>query len=246
MSLLYGQPEWTDAMPWLINGITAGADMSLFGASPAGEVVPRWLRLGRDLACDHMVHARQVHEAAVLRHVRAAPGLLIAGDADGHATDREGVLLAVSVADCVPISVVAPDVRAIALLHGGWRGVVAGILERGIDVLTSHYAADPAAMLVHCGPAICGACFEVGPEVPAALGLDAVDAVQGTGRTDDRCHVDLRAALAHRALALGVPAEQVSVSAFCTRCGDSPFYSHRAGCRERQISVLAVTADGTR
>jgi polyphenol oxidase len=226
---LYVQPHWRTGMPWLVQGTThRGLDMSLFGGAPAADVIARWQRLRDDLGCTAAVHARQVHGAGVRVHGHVPPGLLIAPDADGHATTTPDALLAISVADCVPVFIVAPARRAIALLHAGWRGAAAGILERGIAVL-ADLGGSVAELAVHLGPAVCGACYEVGPDVPAALRLEA-------GTT----HVDLRAAVARRALALGVPASQISVSTLCTRCGPEPFYSHRGGSRERQIAVLAV------
>ncbi|HEX6307928.1 MAG TPA: polyphenol oxidase family protein [Longimicrobiales bacterium] len=221
---------WAMDLPWVAQGITGrDGDMSLFGGTPAGQVVPRWQRLRDSFLCPSIVHSRQVHGATVLLHEAAPAGLLVAPDADGHATRAAGVLLAVSVADCVPIFIAAPTARAVALLHGGWRGVAAGILERGIAVLRDALDADPADLRVHLGPAICGECYEVGAEVPRGLGLP-----------DTARHVDLRAHIAHRTVATGVDPARVTVSEFCTRHGDSPFYSHRGGCAERQIAVLAV------
>jgi polyphenol oxidase len=231
---LFAHPEWAAGLPNVVQGISAGADMSLFGSTPAGEVTPRWLRLTEALGCTGVIHARQVHQASVLTHDSAVRGILIAAaSADGHATALTGTLLAVSVADCVPISIVAPDQQAVALLHGGWRGVAAGILEAGIDVMRRRYAAPPAALHIHLGPAICGDCFEVGPEVPPQLGMG--DVAAGV-----RVHIDLRRHLADRAVNAGVDAASVSVSAHCTRCGDAPFYSHRGGCAERQVAVLGL------
>ncbi|HSJ09149.1 MAG TPA: polyphenol oxidase family protein [Longimicrobiales bacterium] len=229
---IHVHPGWRDALPWLVQAITShGEDMSLFGASATADVLPRWAALRDGLGCDVIVHARQVHGAAVHAHGPLPPGLLVVSDADGHATSQPRTLLAVSVADCVPISIAAPDVRAICLLHGGWRGVAAGILQRGVGLLADRFGARADAMHVHFGPAICGACYEVGAEV--LTGLDLEDAAGGT-------HADVRATLAHRALALGIARENISTSSFCTRHGDSPFFSHRGGCRERQVSVLAV------
>jgi polyphenol oxidase len=230
---LYSHPAWHASLPWIVQGTTGRAsDMSLFGRSPAGDVVQRWLRLRESLGCTALVHARQVHAANVLVHGDVPAGILIAGDADGHATTHTGVALAVSVADCVPIFIVAPEARAVALLHGGWRGVAAGILERGVARLVADLGAEPAELHVHFGPAICGECFEVGAEVPRALGA-------AEGR-EGKQHLDLRAVLADRARAMGIVQEHLSTSAYCTRCGDSPFFSHRAGCRERQIAVLGI------
>jgi polyphenol oxidase len=240
---VYALTGWTEQMPWLVHGITPGGqDMSLFGDAPVGAVLGRWRALYQVLGCERAVHARQVHGAGLLLHGDGDPGILIGPDADGHVTTRAGVLLAVSVADCVPVYVVAPHTGAVALLHGGWRGAAAGILERGIAAL-QRLGADPADLLVHLGPAICGACYEVGLEVPAALGLELPAATRADGGTADpelRVHVDVRAALAHRAVAAGVPPARVSVSTHCTRCGSGPFFSHRGGCAERQIAVLAL------
>lgn len=227
---LHALPAGLVNAPWLVHGVTdRAADMSVFGDSPAGQVLPRWRALRDALGCHVIVHARQVHGADVLVHGAAPAGIMIADTADGHATARPGVLLAVSIADCVPIFVVAPDVRAIALLHGGWRGVAAGILERGIATLAREFGATTARLRLHCGPAICGECYEVGAEVPLQLGLD-------TRAT----HVDLRAVLAHRAIEHGVAPANVTISSHCTRCGDTPFYSHRGGSPERQIAVLGI------
>ncbi len=84
---------------------------------------------------------------------------------------------------------------------------------------------------VHLGPAICGNCYEVGPEVHVALGRPD----PGWPRM-----VDLRAILAQQCRAAGVGPERITSSAWCTRCGDSPFFSHRAGHPERQVGVIGI------
>jgi YfiH family protein len=227
---LFAVSDWVAHVPWLVHGMTdRSADMSLFGAAPSGDVLWRWRALRDALGCRVIVHARQVHGGHVLVHDTLPAGIVVADDADGHATSRGGVLVAVSIADCVPIFIAAPDVHAVALLHGGWRGVAAGILERGIATLAGEFGATTARLRIHCGPAICGTCYEVGPEVPRQLGLP-----------DGATHVDLRSLLAQRAIEHGVPHANVTISTHCTRCGDTPFYSHRGGSAERQIAVLGI------
>src|SRR5690606_2097555 len=146
-----------------------------------------------------------------------------------------GVLLTVSVADCVPVFLVDERTRAVALLHAGWRGVAAGILTAGIQVLEREAGSEPSDLRVHLGPSICGTCYEVGPEVHEALGLTPPAAPRP---------VDLRQVLAEQALALGVRAERISRSAYCPRCGDSPFFPHRRGDSGRQSGVLAARGHG--
>ena len=231
---LYSHPEWRARWPWLFQATSGQGDpepynLSFFGQTPAITIMTRWREIREFTGFPAVVHARQVHGAHVLYHKHAHGGINIGDDADGHVTPSANALLAVSVADCVPVSIVDAQTRAIALLHAGWRGVAAGILERGIALLLER-GSDPANLHAHFGPAICGKCYEVGPEVFAAVGAP----VPAT----NSC-IDLRGQLAARAAAAGVPATQLSVSAWCTRC-DGAFYSHRAGHPERQMALLGV------
>lgn len=229
-------PEWSERWPWLVQGITGRGvgepfDMSLFTASPSRGVQERWRALFDRTGFDVAVHARQVHGAAVRLHDRVPPGLLLAPDCDGHATAAPGVLLGVTVADCVPVWLVAPERRCVALLHAGWRGVAAGVLGAGIATLADRLDVCADAVEVHLGPAICGACYEVGPEVHERLGLAPPAAAEP---------VDLHAALSDRAVAAGVRAAAITRSGRCTRCGEGGFFSHRGGDPFRQLAFVGV------
>ena len=232
---LYAQPEWQTRFPWLFQATTGvGAqsdfDLSFFGRSQAGAVFERWRTIRAETGFESVIHARQVHGATILEHDHRDVGIVLLDDADGHVTATRGLLLAVSIADCVPIFVVDADRQAIALLHAGWRGVAGGVLENGVQAL-QRSGSSAHNLFVHFGPAICGRCYEVGPEVHEALGL-----ARPAGNTP----VDLYAVLARRAAQIGIPTNQVSASAFCTRCDDDTFFSHRAGRRERQMGLLGV------
>lgn len=227
--------EWSARFPWLVQGTTgrgdAGApfDLALFGsAGSAVDVMARWTALRRDTGMPRAVHARQVHGSAVRVHDGGAPGLFLADPCDGHATTAPGVLLTVTAADCVPVFVVDPGRRAVAVLHAGWRGAAAGIFEAGLAALTERLGSRTEDLLVHLGPAICGDCYEVGPEVFEGLGLDA---------PDGPALLDLRGALADRVRVAGVA--ELTVSGKCTRCGDGLF-SHRGGDPERQVGYLGI------
>ncbi len=235
---LYVVTDWADRFPWLFAGITHAGfgpdpfDLRLFG-EPASQRAPaRWKDLLQGSAFEAIVHAHQVHETRIVVHDGARKGILEAeGAADGHATADPGVLLAVTVADCVPVYLLDADARAVALLHAGWRGTAAGILPRGIALLGRRWGADPGRLLVHLGPAICGACYEVGPEVFRALGEEV---------PPDAAPVDVRGVLARQANAAGVPPESITVSELCTLCGDGNLFSHRGGRSERQVAVLGI------
>lgn len=224
---LFVHPEWAQ-WSWLVHGITARQDgnFSSFGERDANSVHTRWRQLREVTGMRRSVLGRQVHGANVLPHETFAAGMLFTDDADGHLTRVVDTLLAVSVADCVPVFLVDERYRMVSVLHAGWRGVAAGILQRGVKCMGGL----PSNMHVHFGPAICGECYEVGPEVHAAMGR----------RVSEPAPIDLRAVLARQAIALKIPIENITTSSRCTRCGDSPFFSHRAGHAERQVAVIGI------
>lgn len=195
------------------------------GPEPVSEILPRWEALREFLGADRLATAHQVHGADIVEHRQGWQGWLRCGPADGHLSPAAGTALAVTIADCVPVFI-AHRSGATALLHSGWKGTAGRITERAIMMLTARGA--PASELtLHCGPAVCGRCYEVSPDVHAAL----------TGRTVSRpTPVDLRALIASHARAAGV--RDLSISPSCTRCDNDRFFSHRAGDLGRQLGVL--------
>lgn len=236
---LWTHPGWEARFAWLAQGVSGGAkepepfDLGLSGDRPAGEVLGRWRRV-RERFGMGAVHSRQVHGARV--RVHAAPidgGLLLLDGWDGHLTALPEVLLAVSVADCVPVTLVDPERRVVAAVHAGWRGVAGGIVEEALRMLAEVHGSRPDSLLVHLGPAICGRCYEVGPEVHRGVHPHRDPPAGPTP-------IDLRAALGERALAAGVRADGVSISTHCTLCGPGDFFSHRGGRPERQMSFVGI------
>jgi len=237
---LWVHPEWAERFPWLTQGTTGEGspdspfDLGLSGAQPVGPVLDRWRRLAAAGGASTVVHARQVHAADVWTHrERGAPGTVVMDGVDGHATALPGILLTVSVADCVPVSLVDGRARAVALVHAGWRGAAGGIVERALGILTGELGSRVEDLWLHCGPAICGECYEVGPEVHAGVRPGCVP-------PDVPTPIDLRSAIAERAAGQGVLPDRVTVSSHCTRCGPGRFFSHRAGSRARQMGVLGI------
>lgn len=223
--------EWTERFPWLVHGATGRGDdgsfdLGLFGEEPVGQVLARWRALREATGTPAAVHALQVHGPIVRTHDSPAAGLHVLEGVDGHVTGEPGLLLAVAIADCVPISLVDESRRRVALLHGGWRGTAAGIIEAGLDSL----GGDPGDLHAHLGPAICGDCYEVGPEVHEGLGLPT---------PERNMPVDLRAVQSRQLLAAGLAPDRVTVSVHCTRCGEG-FFSHRGGSTGRQMGVLGI------
>lgn len=236
---LWHHPGWTTRFPWLIQGITGSrdgeseADFGLFGDAPVGAVLGRWERLRNETGMSRVVHARQVHGAKLLVSSGGeVDELVVASGYDGHITGASGVLLTVSVADCVPVYLVDAEAALVGLVHAGWRGVAAGILERSFERMAEEGGV-VSRMWLHCGPSICGRCYEVGPEVHVAVNPKQAPPARPTP-------IDLPAAIVARAQRVGVGLEKVTRSTHCTRCGSGNFFSHRAGSPARQVAFLGL------
>ena len=101
-----------------------------------------------------------VHGAAVARVDEPASSV---DDVDGLVTDRPGVVLFATFADCYPIVLFDPDVRVAGLVHAGWRGTHAGVAAEAVGFMRNEYGC--RHIKAGIGPGICGRCYEVGPEV---------------------------------------------------------------------------------
>ena len=127
----------------------------------------RRLATGLELDPASVAMGWQVHGTEIREWEGAPPqgGYANAGaelaKVDGHTTTARGVPLLVLAADCLPLALVSRE--RVAMLHCGWKGLAAGIVERGLE----RFPEPPAAVL---GPSIEACCYEVGPEVLEAFG----------------------------------------------------------------------------
>lgn len=154
-----------------------------------------------------------------------------APDADGVWTRDSSDILVIRAADCAPVWIVDPPHKTIALVHAGWRGVAAGIIDNAIDALASA-GAQRSDLHAAIGPHIGPCCFEVGPEV-SALFLDDVGAVGAPARLvverkrTDGVSLDLGTAIEHRLIAGGVVDANIEAAEACTRCNKELLHSYR-------------------
>ena len=206
-----------------------GFDLGLWSREPVGEVMHRWLALRRDMnEFGTVVLGNQVH-GTVVKTVGEAEGWIQIQGIDGWVSITPGVLLTITIADCIPVYLVAPG-RGVALLHAGWRGTAGGILARGVERLLEATGAASSELIMHCGVGICGRCYEVGSEVMQGCGM----AADGAGPW----HLDLRDRLAEQARRVGV--RSTSISTWCSAHDAAQFYSHRrsGGADGRMVAYL--------
>lgn len=150
-------------------------------------------------------------------------------NADGLITDRRGLALVITAADCVPVYLYDPVRRVIGMVHAGWRGTVAGIAAAAVRAMQAHYGCDPADIHAAIGPSIGPCCYEVDEPVAGPVrrhyGAQASALLRPATR-DGRYMLDLWAANRLDLASAGVG--QVYTAAVCTACQRDRLFSHRA------------------
>ncbi len=169
-------------------------------------------RLRRMLQAQGLARGFQVHGTDVARVrqlVQDEPGNDGLAEADGQATGVRGLAVMVLAADCLAVALGCEG--AVAVVHAGWRGLAAGVLEQGVAALRDLGGEGPIGAAL--GPCAGACCYEVGPEVHRAL-----------GRPGPRGTVDLRAIASDRLREAGVG--EIAQRGGCTIC-EQRFFSHR-------------------
>lgn len=160
-------------------------------------------------------------------------------DADAVATATAGVAACVSVADCVPVLLADPRSGAVAAVHAGWRGSIAAIAARAVELLARRFGAEPGELLAAVGPSIGPCCYEVDPQLAARFVAAFGQAVANASPAQPR--LDLWMANERALRSAGVRAGNIEVLGRCTSCEAELFYSHRRdrGLTGRQVGFIA-------
>ena len=161
---------------------------------------------------------------------------------DALLAEGAGVALMISTADCVPLVVSDHGSGALAVVHAGWRGTLAGILPSVVGELSRRFGTPRASLRIGVGPAIRHCCYEVGPDVVARFGRAWPTSERWLRPgPSGKPHLDLVAANREQAEAAGVPPPAFLDPAWCTRCRNDLFHSYRGeGPGSGRIVTLAT------
>jgi polyphenol oxidase len=188
------------------------------------------------LICLRQIHSNSVH---IIENV-SDPWNAIAGDA--LATRLENVALAVQVADCLPVLITDPENNAVAAVHSGWKGTLAGILLQTIEKMGKAFGSDPSKLLLAIGPGIRSCCFEVGQDV-ADLFIRQYPECCSSMDPLGKYHLNLPQILDTQLDLAGVKPEHRHDMGACTRCNSREFFSYRAEGQAagRMLAIIGVS-----
>jgi len=178
----------------------------------------------------NQVHGNHINVAAaameVLKLGKIEGSSPVVPDADASYTSQQGVVLAVLVADCLPIMLCAENGQEVAVVHAGWRGLANGIVERAVREFSTD------RLIAWLGPAIGPCHYEVDDAVKNRFGTSHAFA---QSKEDGHFMFDLYDEASTQLLSSGVT--QIYGGNFCTYC-DKRFYSYRRDGQTGRFAVL--------
>lgn len=195
--------------------------------------------------CIWQVHGTDVVDSVALSAPVPERSLCIVAKADGILTSRANELIAVRVADCVPILLAEESGAVVAAVHAGWRGLVGGIVPNAVSKLAERSKRNPSTLIAAIGPCISVEHFEVGPEVAEAF--VKADLTEAIVDREPRPHVDLPLAISIQLQRVGLLPDRIDRTDRCSFRDASEFFSHRRdhGRTGRMCALIGCRNDAS-
>ena len=175
------------------------------------------------VAPDHLLTAFQIHSPDVI--VAREPFSGERPKVDAIVTDRPGIAVGASSADCGPVLFADPKARVVGAAHAGWKGAFTGVLENTIATM-ERLGARRESIVAVLGPSISASNYEVGPEfVERFVAANAANDRYFTPSPQaGHAMFDLNRYTVDRLAAAGVTADALYR---CTYAEEDLFYSYR-------------------
>jgi YfiH family protein len=199
--------------------------------------------LGVELAS--FVIAEQVHggEVRVLTAADRGRGALrgedAIGDTDALITREAGLVLAVMLADCVPVIVFDPVTPAVGVAHAGWAGTVRHVTRNTVRAMQRELGGDPSTFQAAIGPSIGPDSYEVGNEVAEQVRAAFPGAGVVRPQGNEKHLLDLWGANVADLVSAGVRSERIEVAGLDTFQLPERFFSHRRAQPTGRFLALA-------
>jgi YfiH family protein len=201
-----------------------------------------------NLDADRLTCAEQVHGSsiAIIDEELAGRGSKSFDDAlygvDALITAHPGTPLALFYADCVPVVVVEPFQKVVAVIHAGWRGIFAGIIENAVREMKEFKGVDAERMIAFIGPSIGSCCFQVDNDLVNRFKerFERYDAVMWLEADN---HIKLHELARLQLADCGIDSTRVSLMNLCTSCNSEKLFSYRAdnGNTGRQAAIVNIS-----
>jgi polyphenol oxidase len=159
-----------------------------------------------------------------------------AGESDAMITDRPGLGLVISAADCTSIYIYDFLKNIIAGIHAGWRGTQKNIVEKALVKLSDEYGCTPATMAVYIAPSISCSVYEVDADVAMQFQEKYIE------QKGEKYLLDVSGKNYDALIDFGIPEENIQHSKLCTYQMKNVFHSYRRDglVSGRSLGVIAI------
>jgi YfiH family protein len=184
------------------------------------------------LSVDEAAFQKQVHGDTV-SYINN-PGII--GESDAMITDKPGIGLCISTADCTPVFIYEYRRDIIAAVHSGWKGTQKKIAEKTVKKLKNEYNCDPENMFVYLGPSISQQHYQVGEEVSEYFDNKYLR------KDNDKLLLDLASVNYDMLIAEGIPSYQIQKSHLCSFEYNEVLHSYRKNGKNsgRALGIIAM------
>ena len=253
---LMDHPGLIHAISTRQGGVSTGSHSSLNLGFHVGDIHDRVLenhhRVSKSLEFDlsSLVSCQQVHGSTIalidkgyLKSDSYLPNKTIA-ETDALITDIPGVTLMSRHADCVPILFYNSKTCTVAVVHAGWKGTLAHIGPKTVEVLEREYKCQRKDVQAALGPSIGPCCYHI-DNTMAVLASEKL--VQGktfiTEGSNKKLSFDLWQANKEQLLTAGIPEDNIYSAEVCTSCRVDHFFSYR---KEKKVTGRFASFIGLR
>lgn len=188
-------------------------------------------------AAGRFVWMDQIHGSRV-RILPRLPAGSVLGMTDGCVTTVTRLVLCIRSADCVPLLLYDTNGRAVGAVHAGWKGLLRGIVGKGVRALCRAAGCRPAAVRAVFGPSIQMSCYEVGEEIRESFirrwGLEAGRFFRRRGKS---LRVSLQGIAVWQLKTAGLAPASIRPNRSCTACSAKKYYSYRARGEDGRIAT---------
>ena len=181
---------------------------------------------------DSLVLTNQIHGTKVCRVDSGDKGKGFNRDSDirgvdGLYTTMPGVTLTTFHADCVPVFLFEPGIKAAALLHSGWKGTLSNIVSSLTERLNELPEYDAGKLIAVLGPSIGHCCFEVEDDVYCLFREKYNNEKYYVNISDTKWKVDLKGIITQQLKEAGLKEDNIHNCGICTKCRNDLFFSYR-------------------
>jgi YfiH family protein len=190
-----------------------------------------------DLSLENFAHANQIHSGDVT--LVSKGGQNPYPKTDALLTNKQGVYLVISVADCLPVMLYDPVNKAIGNIHSGWRGTAQHIVTKTINKMKSEFGTEPQNLIAFIGPGITYENFEVGAEVAEMFDEKYNKPLPNSA---EKFLIDLKAVVKDELFASGIKETNIDVCTYCTFTEAGMLHSYRRDKEKsgRMFSVIGL------